>query len=271
MQTRPNTRFGFTLIELLVVIAIIAILAALLLPALAGAKMEALNINCVNNLKQITLAGVMYNDDTGEAFAYDDGSDPNNLWVGCLKNYFGGKNDLVLRCPVTVTNSATVAGGYADGDAATEWSINSGLISIQASYGMNGWMYDESAAEQTALVGMPNFQDHFGKLPTIPFASQTPYFFDENWVDTWPQTNDVPPVNFYTGAAYSAGNSMGRLCIARHNGPRGPQAAPRNVPPGSLLPGAINMGLADGHVEKAPLMNLYNYYWNTGWAPCPVP
>ena len=76
---------GFTLIELLVVIAIIAILAAMLLPALASAKIKAQTIKCVSNLKQLQLGAVMYNNDSGDYMlpnAPSTLSIPGQTWCG---------------------------------------------------------------------------------------------------------------------------------------------------------------------------------------------
>ena len=89
------------------------------------------------------------------------------------------------------------------------------------------------------------------------------------WLDMWPLETDSPSSDLYVGATSETG--MPRCTIVRHGGGN-PSSAPRDFDTSQQLPGAINMGMADGHVELVKLESLWQYYWHLNWnppSPCP--
>ena len=181
---------AFTLIELLVVIAIIAILAAMLLPALSKAKLKAQSITCVSNQKQLSLAWVMYAGDSndklvpnwpGDARAWIDGSgdssihklpgatNVNVLRKGLLYSY--NPSDGIYQCPTAKGGPPAIKNVTQVRHVSLEGRMGGGDADDQKRYN----------APDTSWVLGPKYQQ-YKKLVQVnnPSPSEAMTFLDES-------------------------------------------------------------------------------------------
>jgi hypothetical protein len=112
----------------------------------------------------------------------------------------------------------------------------------------------------------------FPKPLSVQKPTQTPLFFDEIYIDTFPLETDSAAPDLYLGQtpSWQVGGERGMGCctILRHGGRTASSSV--SYKSGQPLPGAINMSFDDGHGELVKLQNLWTYYWHLNWNPALV-
>jgi len=224
-------RTGFTLIELLVVIAIIALLMAILLPALNRARRQARAVSCLANLGQWGLIFSMYLDDNEGHFMYGHAS---GSWRWAYSH--DAKRKVTMCCP-EATNPAKPPGRFGT------WGVDSidadyvGQLDI-GSYGLNRWVYNRKEGQDS---------EDYWQTRGVQGTNQIPVFADCMWYGGGPRHVDEPP-NFPdegTGGHWTL-NNMRRFCLDRHIG-------------------AVNSLFMDVSVRKVGLKELWTLKWHPGY------
>jgi prepilin-type N-terminal cleavage/methylation domain-containing protein/prepilin-type processing-associated H-X9-DG protein len=258
---RGGNFHAFTLMELLVVIAIIALLAALLLPALAAAKRKAQQAKCMDNLRQLTLSALMYLNEDGP-IGYPS---PQVVWIPAVMENLSSAAQVRI-CPAAAEPADKRLDAYVRGSAINAWSwFSTAEHATNGSYAINGWLY---TASPTVLqwTGENSLTNYFQGEAGIQDPSTTPVFVDAIWPDLWPYPTDQPTSDLYQLSPLDLpSGGMSIATIARH-GSRSAASA-TDVPTDQPLPGLVNVGLADGHVELSRLDNLWFYTWSATYIP----
>jgi prepilin-type N-terminal cleavage/methylation domain-containing protein/prepilin-type processing-associated H-X9-DG protein len=223
-------RKAFTLIELLVVIAIIALLMAILMPALQRVKGQAQRLTCRARLREWGLIFKFYTDDNdgyfNEGWGYGDHHSGRpgeyGLWMNALRPYYKDNSDMLL-CP-TATRPVENDQDFGTFKA---WvreipnrypGINEGASkTFIGSYGINNWtnyMIEPRSGGREVKFFWKSVQN-------VERAYNVPVFADSTWHDAWPWSNDPPPLDpdeFGWGSPTVGSDEMKHFCINRHNG-----------------------------------------------------
>jgi prepilin-type N-terminal cleavage/methylation domain-containing protein len=259
---------AFTLIEMLVVVTIIVILAALLLPALAKAKLQGRRISCLNNVRRMAISRKMYTDDNQGSLILSTATNEDSVDLTVMSD-----DPKVLICPSTHVPMTPLSGGWGTADT-TYFGSGPNTPNIAGSYAINGWL----SVNHTPVESFTPY--FFNKEADLLGPATIPLFQDSTWYYIFPLETDrtLDPANLYTGTNGNREDcqcvhSMG-LCLIERHSDIPPASAPRALPyyTGEILPGTINMAFADNHAELVMLNNLWNYTWHRGWeTPRPHP